>query len=389
MKRVTAIAMALMMVVAFTACGGQEEEAAATTQYEKTGVVQSVGDGSITILTNADEELTFDISNAEIDAGTEIQVDDVAIVFYSGEIVDGDTSGCTVYEVSVQPGEEHEIKGKLVTVGENEGTITVDVDGQELTFDITEAERHYKNGIKVGNEITLKYTGVIKGRDTSRANVTVVIDTDENKTKDKATVEVKAVNETVWTTATVNVRTGSSSQTEVVVTLKKGTKLTRTGILSDGWSRVTYKGKDEYIASQFLTTKDPAKQKKESTESTTQKSTATTAKPSTTAEPTTTTAEPTTVTEEPTATTEEPPAVNKLEGTIAEGTSIEDSILIVITPDGQDLTFHLTGKEQIDVTGGALVGLEITMEYEGDIVDTDTSGVTITHIYQNADATDE
>ena len=163
--------------------------------------------------------------------------------------------------------------------------------------------------------------------------------------------------------------------------------------MSDGWSRVTYKDKDEYIASQFLTTKDPAKQKKESTKSTTQKSTTTTAEPTTTtaepttttAEPTTTTAEPTTTTAEPTTTTEAPATVNTIKVTIAEGTSIEDSLLIVSTSDGQSLTFHLTGKEKIDLVGGALVGMNITIEYEGDIVGTDTSGVTITHIYQTAD----
>ena len=66
MKKVFALIMTLMMIFAFTACGSQDQEASAATNYETTGTVQEVGNGEITIETQSDEVLTFNIENAEI-----------------------------------------------------------------------------------------------------------------------------------------------------------------------------------------------------------------------------------------------------------------------------------------------------------------------------------
>ncbi len=68
---------------------------------------------------------------------------------------------------------------------------------------------------------------------------------------------VTEVNETVWATAAVNVRKDSNTSSGVVSTLRKGASVTRTGVLSNGWSRVSFNGGTAYIHSNYLTTTNP------------------------------------------------------------------------------------------------------------------------------------
>ncbi len=69
----------------------------------------------------------------------------------------------------------------------------------------------------------------------------------------------RPVNQTVYVTAnTVNLRSGPSTQSEVLARLDKDHKLTRTGV-SDEWSRIkTRDGGTAYIANNFLTITVPA-----------------------------------------------------------------------------------------------------------------------------------
>ena len=54
----------------------------------------------------------------------------------------------------------------------------------------------------------------------------------------------------------VNLRTGPGTGYDVAATLDRGTELTRTGN-EDGWSRVTYDGKEYYVSSSLITTEKP------------------------------------------------------------------------------------------------------------------------------------
>ena len=63
------------------------------------------------------------------------------------------------------------------------------------------------------------------------------------------------VNETVYTTDRVNLRKSYSTSSQKITTLPKDTKLTRTGIASNGWSRVNYNGQTAYVSSQYLSKK--------------------------------------------------------------------------------------------------------------------------------------
>lgn len=89
------------------------------------------------------------------------------------------------------------------------------------------------------------------------------------------------VNQTVYATTEVNVRSSYSTSSSRIGSLQKGQSVTRTGIGSNGWSRVTYNGQTGYINSQYLTTTKPAE------DLTTQPSTEPSAEPSTPPEETT------------------------------------------------------------------------------------------------------
>ena len=72
-----------------------------------------------------------------------------------------------------------------------------------------------------------------------------------------------SVNQTVYAKSEVNVRASYSTSSSILGSLEQGDSVTRTGIGSNGWSKVTYNGKTAYISSQFLTTTKPEEKKEE------------------------------------------------------------------------------------------------------------------------------
>lgn len=65
-------------------------------------------------------------------------------------------------------------------------------------------------------------------------------------------VSVKSVNQTIQTTGNVYVRSGPGKNYKSLGVLKKGTKLTRTGIADNGWCRINYKGKTAYVSGKYI-----------------------------------------------------------------------------------------------------------------------------------------
>lgn len=70
------------------------------------------------------------------------------------------------------------------------------------------------------------------------------------------------VKETVYTTSKVNVRESYSKSSKNLGSLEKGEEVTRTGKGSNGWSRITFKGKTAYVSSSYLTTTKPTEEEK-------------------------------------------------------------------------------------------------------------------------------
>lgn len=73
------------------------------------------------------------------------------------------------------------------------------------------------------------------------------------------TVDVaEEVNDYVYTTNRVNIRTHVGTDSEILLTAEVGTKLERTGInVIQGWDMVLINGEKYYLSNEFLTTEEP------------------------------------------------------------------------------------------------------------------------------------
>ena len=72
-----------------------------------------------------------------------------------------------------------------------------------------------------------------------------------------------SVNQTVYATSSVNVRASYTTSSRKIGSLSAGDSITRTGIGSNGWSRVTYNGQTAYINTEYLATQKPEKKEEE------------------------------------------------------------------------------------------------------------------------------
>ncbi|SDB80735.1 Uncharacterized conserved protein YgiM, contains N-terminal SH3 domain, DUF1202 family [Raineyella antarctica] len=64
--------------------------------------------------------------------------------------------------------------------------------------------------------------------------------------------------ETMYATASVNVRTGPATSYAVVTTLERSQQIGVTGRTSNGWSEVVWQGAQRWVSSQYLTSSQPA-----------------------------------------------------------------------------------------------------------------------------------
>ncbi len=73
-----------------------------------------------------------------------------------------------------------------------------------------------------------------------------------NQTSNDSQAKYTNVNEIVITETNVNFRREASAKSATYGLLQAGTKLTRTAVGDNGWSKVTYNGKTGYVSSQYL-----------------------------------------------------------------------------------------------------------------------------------------
>lgn len=78
-----------------------------------------------------------------------------------------------------------------------------------------------------------------------------------------STPSFSSVNQTVYAKSSVNVRSSYSTSSSIIGSLSAGDSVTRTGVGSNGWSRVTYNGRTAYINSSYLTTEKPEEKEEE------------------------------------------------------------------------------------------------------------------------------
>ena len=79
----------------------------------------------------------------------------------------------------------------------------------------------------------------------------------KQQTQENAQPAVVEVNDTVYATSGVNIRSGASKDTEKLGSLAAGQSVSRTGKTENGWSRVSVDGVTGYVNSKYLTTEKP------------------------------------------------------------------------------------------------------------------------------------
>lgn len=106
----------------------------------------------------------------------------------------------------------------------------------------------------------------IKEKTTTKPDTKPNTNTD-NGTTTKPSTDTKPTfsggSQKVYAKETVSIRDSWSTSGKLLGTLQKGASITRTGIGSNGWDRVTYNGRTAYISHTYLTTTKPKDDKDE------------------------------------------------------------------------------------------------------------------------------
>lgn len=238
-----------------------QHQAAEKQEASIEGTLVSFSGKDLVIESNT-QSYTFDVSEATVSAANMVAGDEI-VVHYEGDLDADGTKGVNVTLVEDKGAaptqqQEQQVVGSLVDMSMN--TITVKQnDGTEITFNSSNCEHDFVNGIREGNWVVVTYLGTLNGTDGSSVKVVKITDNDPNAVEQaKQQMNIKAVDETVYATAGVHIRASYSTDSEVLGNLAQGQSIQRTGVCDNGWSRVNYNGTDAYIYGDYLTTQAPA-----------------------------------------------------------------------------------------------------------------------------------
>lgn len=153
-----------------------------------------------------------------------------------------------------------------VKVGDNTGYIPAD----SVVLDVK-----YEEAVSVDEEQTKKESETAETEAETKAAETETAETKaaeiEKTQQDKeSAASYTDVNETVWATYSVSIRSAASTDADKLDVLVGSYSITRTGVGDNGWSKVDYNGQTGYIKSEYLTTTKPAAAS-DSTQQTTEK----------------------------------------------------------------------------------------------------------------------
>lgn len=126
---------------------------------------------------------------------------------------------------------------------------------EERTYTVTVKEKETSDGGNTSGGNTSSGENSESGSSSGGNNSSSENENSENNSS--STPTFREVNETVYSTGSINVRASYSTSSSVVGSLSEGQSVTRTGIGSNGWSRVRYNGQTAYISSSLLTTTKP------------------------------------------------------------------------------------------------------------------------------------
>lgn len=161
------------------------------------GTIEDLNVERIVIVADDGESYYFSMFGTEINLVNGLKQGNYVTVDYDGDIYGPNLVGATrIADNDPAAGETTVVAGPSPEEGFSylSGTVqeytmtTISVmtdEGEELSFDTTDATHCYTNGITAGNYVTIEYTGELSGSDTTGVTVAAVYDyVDENAAAD-------------------------------------------------------------------------------------------------------------------------------------------------------------------------------------------------------------
>ena len=150
-----------------------------------------------------------------------------------------------------------------VKVGDNTGyipadSVILDVKYEEAVSVEEEQKKAAEEAAKAESEAAEAETTETEAETEeteTEAKETEASETEADQTQDSASYT--DVNETVWATYSVSIRSAASTDADKLGVLVGSYSITRTGVGDNGWSKVDYNGQPGYIKRDYLTTTKP------------------------------------------------------------------------------------------------------------------------------------
>lgn len=174
MKNLFAVLLASLMLFSFAACSSETDSSSDTNQSNVETVTTDEESGS-----DSTEETTDATDETGTDATDETGSDETGSdqTDETGSSETGSATNTGVYTGTADPAEEQTITGTILDATMSTVTIQTE-DGEELSFSIPDdADESEVDGMTIGDQLQITYTGAIDGTDTSGATVVKLVQT--------------------------------------------------------------------------------------------------------------------------------------------------------------------------------------------------------------------
>ncbi len=159
------------------------------------------------------------------------------------------TSSTTAYASATEDAKNATFSKSISYKAEKEGTYSINLSG--TVSDESDSESYQ------GKSINQTITVTVKAKQTNNSSSGTGNNKGNNKGNNTTAPSFSSVNQTVYATSEANVRSSYSTSSSIIGSLKQGDSVKRTGVGSNGWSKVTYNGQTAYVSTDLLTTTKP------------------------------------------------------------------------------------------------------------------------------------
>ena len=215
--------------------------------------------------------VTINVTSQEVVYGYKISISSNSGLTFNS-VSGGEPKGSTVSNVSLYGTQSLATYTFTAPEVTQDTTYTVTFLGEGIILDSTANSLAPSSSATATVTVKAKQTSSGGGSTTGNNNTQTpeqpnnTTSTEPNTSTTKNEPTFTETNQTVYVhnTESVNVRSGPGTSYSSLGRLAKNTAITRTGIGSNGWSRVSYNGQTAYISSSYLTTTKPEEEEKSS-----------------------------------------------------------------------------------------------------------------------------